>query len=33
VASHDRDLIESMGVRIIELANGNIVRDRIGGGA
>jgi cell division transport system ATP-binding protein len=31
VASHDRDLIESMGVRIIELANGAIARDRIGG--
>jgi cell division transport system ATP-binding protein len=31
VASHDRDLIESMGVRIIELANGAIVGDRIGG--
>lgn len=30
VASHDRDLIESMGVRIIELANGSIVRDWIG---
>jgi cell division transport system ATP-binding protein len=31
VASHDRDLIESMGVRIIELANGEIAQDRIGG--
>jgi cell division transport system ATP-binding protein len=31
VASHDRDLIESMGVRIIELTNGAIVGDRIGG--
>ncbi len=31
VASHDRDLIESMGMRIIELANGMIVGDRIGG--
>ncbi len=31
VASHDRDLIESMGARIIELANGTIVRDWIGG--
>jgi cell division transport system ATP-binding protein len=27
VASHDRELIESMGVRIIELAQGAIVRD------
>jgi cell division transport system ATP-binding protein len=27
IASHDRDLIESMGLRIIELAHGNIVRD------
>lgn len=27
VASHDRDLIESMGMRIIELANGAMVRD------
>jgi cell division transport system ATP-binding protein len=31
VASHDRDLIESMGMRIIELTNGAIVRDWIGG--
>jgi cell division transport system ATP-binding protein len=29
VASHDRDLIESMGVRIIELDQGVIVRDGI----
>ena len=29
VASHDRDLIESMGVRIIELDRGAIVRDGI----
>ena len=29
VASHDRDLIESMGVRIIELDQGRIVRDGI----
>lgn len=29
VASHDRDLIESMGLRIIELDQGAIVRDRI----
>jgi cell division transport system ATP-binding protein len=28
VASHDRDLIEAIGARIIELANGSIVRDR-----
>ncbi len=27
IASHDRELIESMGLRIIELAHGNIVRD------
>ncbi len=27
VASHDRDLIESMGMRIIELAHGSIVSD------
>jgi cell division transport system ATP-binding protein len=32
VASHDRDLIESMGMRIIELGNGAIVRDWVGGG-
>jgi cell division transport system ATP-binding protein len=29
VASHDRDLIESMGVRIIELDRGAIVRDGV----
>ena len=29
VASHDRDLIESMGVRIIELDQGMIVRDGV----
>ncbi len=29
VASHDRGLIESMGARIIELANGKIVRDLV----
>ncbi len=29
VASHDRDLIESLGLRIIELDQGAIVRDRI----
>jgi cell division transport system ATP-binding protein len=31
VASHDRDLIESMGMRIIELGNGAIVRDWVSG--
>jgi cell division transport system ATP-binding protein len=30
VASHDRDLIESMGMRIIELAHGSMVSDRPG---
>jgi cell division transport system ATP-binding protein len=30
VASHDRALIESMGTRVIELANGKIVRDLAG---
>ncbi|MEZ5558493.1 MAG: cell division ATP-binding protein FtsE [Pseudomonadales bacterium] len=30
IASHDRDLIESMGMRIIELAQGRIVDDRPG---
>ncbi len=30
VASHDRDLIESMGMRIIELANGSMVSDQPG---
>jgi cell division transport system ATP-binding protein len=32
VASHDRDLIESMGMRIIELAQGSVVGDRPGSG-
>jgi cell division transport system ATP-binding protein len=27
VASHDRDLIEAMGARIIELDHGSIIRD------
>ena len=31
VASHDRDLIESMGQRIVELDHGQIRRDRVGG--
>ena len=30
VASHDRDLIESMGMRIIELSEGSLVSDRPG---
>ncbi|MFW6092326.1 MAG: cell division ATP-binding protein FtsE [Pseudomonadota bacterium] len=30
VASHDRDLIESMGMRIVELSNGAMVGDRDG---
>lgn len=30
VASHDRDLIESMGMRIIELAHGSMVSDQPG---
>jgi len=33
VASHDRELIGAMGMRIIELAHGQIVRDTAGGTA
>jgi len=33
IASHDRDLIEDMGERIVELANGSISRDSAPGGS